>query len=474
MNRLLLALLPVAAAAALASTAPAAGGLETAIEGIERGDAEGKREAGRIAAAGASKVRLYLNWASVAPGVRPTGFAAGDPDSEGYSWQEFDSRLDIAIANSLEPIVVLYGAPRWAMRSRPADRRPWMRPDPVQFGLFAEAAATRYRGAQGGRPRIRLWQIWNEPNITVHLAPQFGATGLPTSPALYRSLLNSAAAKLHAVRRDNVVIAGGLSPFTISFPDVESVGPLRFMRDLLCVSKGPKPRATCATRVEFDVWAHHPYTSGGPTRSAAHPDDVSLGDLKEMRALLTAATRAGRVKAPRGVGFWVTEFSWDTKGPDPRGVPVALHARWVAEALYRMWDAGVSLATWLMVRDQPYPRSSYQSGLYFRGATPAGDRPKPALRAFRFPFVAFRDERGVQIWARTPGGKPGTVIVERKPAGGAWRRVAALRTNRFGIISAKLPLKSAPSDHFRSRTATDSSVPFSLTQPPDRVVRPFG
>ena len=40
--------------------------------------------------------------------------------------------------------------------------------------------------------------------------------------------------------------------------------------------------------------------------------------------------------------FWVTEFNWDTKPPDPKGVPQRLHARWVSEVLFRMWRAGVS------------------------------------------------------------------------------------------------------------------------------------
>ena len=62
------------------------------------------------------------------------------------------------------------------------------------------------------------------------------------------------------------------------------------MREMLCMSSGATPRATCNDRAEFDVWAHHPYTYGGPTHSAFHPDDVSLGDLGEMRRLLDAAT----------------------------------------------------------------------------------------------------------------------------------------------------------------------------------------
>ena len=90
-------------------------------------------------------------------------------------------------------------------------------------------------------------------------------------------------------------------------------------------------------------------------------------------------------------GIWVTEFGWDTAPADPKGVPLALHARWVSEALYRMWNAGVSLVTWIQLRDDPLTTSYTQSGLYLRAREVQRDRPKAALRAFRFPFVAFPD-----------------------------------------------------------------------------------
>jgi hypothetical protein len=248
------------------------------------------------------------------------------------------------------------------------------------------------------------------------------------------------------------------------------------MRDLLCLSGGARPRPTCGTKVEFDVWSHHPYTSGGPTHEAAHPDDVSLGDLGEMRALLNAARRAGRIKAARGVGFWVTEFSWDTKPPDPRGVPEALRARWVAEALYEMWRAGVSVVTWFKLRDDPYPRSPYQSGLYARGRTLAGDRPRSSLAAFRFPFVSYRDRNHVLVWGRTPTSEPGRVVIERRSPGGGWRRVIALSADRSGIFQRRLRLVSTERDFIRARFAVrgKASLPFSLRAQPDRFYRPFG
>jgi hypothetical protein len=96
------------------------------------------------------------------------------------------------------------------------------------------------------------------------------------------------------------------------------------MRELFCLSRELKPK--CRTRVHFDVWAHHPYTSGGPTHHALLRDDVSLGDLPEMRAVLKAAYRNGMIQSRGPPGFWVTEFSWDTAAPDPHGLPLRLHA----------------------------------------------------------------------------------------------------------------------------------------------------
>ena len=77
--------------------------------------------------------------------------------------------------------------------------------------------------------------------------------------------------------------------------------------------------------------------------------------------------------------FWVTEFAWDSNPPDPGGVPLALEGRWVADALHRVWAAGVSLVTWFSLRDQPLRTSAYQSGLYLRGsgASPRTSRSPP-------------------------------------------------------------------------------------------------
>jgi hypothetical protein len=192
-----------------------------------------------------------------------------------------------------------------------------------------------------------------------------------------------------------------------------------------------------------------------------------------MARLLRRATRDKRVHSNRKVRFWVTEFAWDTNPPDPKAVPAALQARWTAEALYRMWDAGISLVAWWRIRDDPLRTSFYQSGLYFRGSSIARDRPKRTLYAFRFPFVAFAEDGRVFVWGRTPAGKPGRVAIEQSSSG-AWKKLGTLTSDRFGIFSQRYATSDEGPLRARLLAKAEVSVPFSLQAPPDTFYYPFG
>ena len=184
--------------------------------------------------------------------------------------------------------------------------------------------------------------------------------------------------------------------------------------------------------------------------------------------MLESAVAAGHVVTRRRLQFWVTEFSWESKPPDPEGVPAQLQARWVAEGLYRMWQAGVSLVTWFLVRDDPLATSSFQSGLYYYDG-PEGryNRPKPALAAFRFPFVAFPSRDRVFVWGRTPAGRRHNVIVERSTDGRRWTRVVVLPTNRYGIFTRRVIAAQTGSLRARLVGGGPAAVPFALKAPPD-------
>jgi hypothetical protein len=411
----------------------------------------------RAAAAGASAIKVPLFWDTVAPASPPSGFKPENPSDPAYNWAAVDTQLRLLRARHLEPIVYIAGPPRWAVRKSDG----FARPDPSQYHAFALAAVRRYAG-QAGRPRVRYWEAWNEPNKVPNRQYK------PSAAGWYRTMVNTFAASVHS-HAGNEVVAGGLAPFGIS----TAVAPLAFMRSLLCVSAGRHPHATCSASLHFDIWSTDPYTAGGPTHHAARANDVSIADLPEMKAVLDAAVAAGHVVSSHPVQFWVTEFSWDSNPPDPKGVPAALEGRWVAEGLYRMWTAGVSLVVWFTLRDQPPHTSPYQSGLYFHGATMASDRPKPALTAFRFPFVAFRREKNVFVWGRTPAGKQATVVVEQRSSSG-WGRIATLAANRAGIFSTSLRAGGGGPLRARLQNGGGTSLPFSLTEPPDHVYQPFG
>ena len=417
-------------------------------------------EFARAKAAGSSVVKLLLMWSEVAPSgpAKPAAFDAADPNSPGYNaaaWKRFDDQVIRARSHGLDPLVYIYSAPAWAEGSGPGTAGV-VRPDPVEFGNFARAAAIRYSGAfvpspsAAPLPRVRYWQAWNEPNRDYFFMPQF-ENGRLVSPTLYRAMVNSFAAGVRAVSPTNVVVAGGLAPIGRE----GKPAPLRFMRAFL------------SQPVEFDVWAHHPYTSGGPTHKAAGRNDVSLGDLPEMRRVLRSAVRSGRVRSNGKVGFWVTEFSWDTKPPDPRALPMGLHARWTSEALYRMWKSGVSTVIWFKVQDDPLRATPYQSGFW----TVTGQR-KRSFTAFRFPTVAFPQTAGIRVWGRTPTSRPGAVVVELK-VGRKWRRLGTVRANGSGIFQKtyRTPYRRG---HVRARFAREASLPFSLTPVRDRYVNPFG
>jgi hypothetical protein len=437
-----------------------------------------------VRAAGATAVRLYVTWRRIAPGGRPADPA--NPADPAYDWSLLDQQVVVAKARRLEPILSIEGAPEWA--EGPGEGLAGtVRPSPSEFGLFARAAARRYSGSFGGLPRVRYWQAWNEPNYFRHLGPQYntplaervGRSSRLLSAGIYRPLVNSFADAVHGVNAGNLVIGGGLAPFGNENPNTHVARTLPFMRALLCMTRRNRPKPGCNERIRLDVWSHHPYTAGGPTHHALSPEDVSLGDLPKMRRLLRAAVRAKHIVSRRRVDFWATEFSWDTNPPDPGALPMRLHRRWVAEALYRMWRNDISLVAWFQIRDAAGSTPGehlFQSGLYF--ACPDGSLcgAKPSMTAFRFPFVAFTSGDRVLVWGRTPFGRRGRVVIERR--GARWRRVVTLRSDRFGIFTRRLSTSRRGLMRARllpaSGQAGELSAPFSLKRVPDRPVNPFG
>jgi hypothetical protein len=275
------------------------------------------------------------------------------------------------------------------------------------------------------------------------LAPQT-ENGKLVGPTLYRNLLNAMADAIHGVHADNIVSAGSTAPFTLVTQGQQiATSAMVFIRDVLCMSDDPHPRPTCSAKATFDAWSHHPFTPGGPTHHAVNRNDVGLGDLPMMKNLLDAAYKAGHIRSAKPPEFWVTEFAWDTLPPDPFATPIDLQSRWISEALYRSWKAGVSLFTWFQLWDEP-GTSRYQDGLFFRNSEDLRNaQPKPSFTSFRFPFVAYQQRKKVFVWGRTPYGQRGRVLIQRMAKTG-WRKAGAFTANRYGIFSGKVKFVRTP------------------------------
>jgi Cellulase (glycosyl hydrolase family 5) len=412
-------------------------------------------------AAGATYARLSVTWRAIAPASLPDGFVAADPSSKGYSWLGLDVTVKEAEAAGLTPILDIVGSsPSWAYATRPKGQNAGA-PKAAALGAFAKALAVHYGGSDPRLPTAHVFQVWNEPNLSLDLSPVRAST--------YRGMVNAVADGVHAVDPANVVVAGGLEPVAhkkIKGRSWYSTKPLDFMRSLLCLSKGAHPHATCADTVRFDVWSHHPYTHGGPFGKSKVPGDVMLGDLPKMRSLLTAGVRRHHLISKRPVQFWVTEFGWDTNPPRPNAASLKLAARWTSESLYQMWRSGISLVTWYLLEDHPSP-SPFQSGLFFLGDSLESAKAKPTLTAFRFPFVAYRHTRSVSIWGRDATSDERTVTIQlRHGRTGRWRTIAGVGSNDHGIFRASLPRKASTRDWLRALApGSGKSLAFALKVP---------
>jgi hypothetical protein len=392
---------------------------------------------------GAHFIRLPATWGLIA-GARPPN--ASDPNDPHYDWSVIDGRIHSILSRGMQPILVLYAPAPWA---RPSSGR--LTVNPADFANFAEAAARRYSG--GAHPRIRYWQIWNEPNLKMFL---------DDSPSRYRALVNAGYSAIKAVHSDSVVIAGGLAPF--SDPQNQyGIGPIPYMRSLF------------KAKISFDIWSHHPYTSGGPNHKASLSQEASMGDLPRMRKLLLSAYRSGKVRSHGAPGFWVTEFGWDTKPPDPGGVPLAQQARWTAEAMYRMWQSNIDTMIWFKLRDDGFNGdwgAGFQGGIYLNTVDLyANEKRKPVADVVRFPFSAVPEGGRVSVWGRTPHSKSGKVTIEMK-RGSGWVSIANVSAGSHGIF--RLKLNGRHGARLRARSGGSTSYPFTAVATKDMPVRPFG
>jgi hypothetical protein len=399
----------------------------------------------------ADLVPLGVTWSGIAPKVQPAGFDATNPADPAYRWENLDSAVRSAVTQGLKPVLNIDLAPAWAEGpSRPnfavAPAGTWL-PQPRALGLFAQALATRYSGrfvdpanpAAGPLPRVNYFQIWSEENLSIHLNPLWEGKKL-VGPLHYRAMLNAAYAAIHRANSGARVIVGGLAPYGDAKAGGSRVPPVWFWRSLLCLRGAKLQPLSCPNPAKFDIAAHNPINVWGPSRGALSPLDVSTPDIGRLTKIVKKAVATRRALPAKHKPFWATEIWWDSSPPDPQGVPLLRHARFVSASLFELWRRGVSAVIWWYLRDQAPGAAGFpatqQSGLFFRGG-----QPKPALQSFRFPFVARRGKHDqILLWGKAPCA--GGLTVERRTPQG-WIAFTHPLANSDGIFRVRVDAKGA-------------------------------
>ena len=329
---------------------------------------------------GAKLVRYTVNWRQIAV-HKPR--KASNPNDPAYDWANADAVLKGLHARKIDVIVTLYGTPAWANGGLGANGVPTSK---WSLSAFALAVARRY-------PWVRMWEVWNEPNLRKFLSPN--------SPALYVGrLLNPTVAALHAARAGNRIAGGATSPR----PTPSGLSPVVFMRGMR------------AAHARLDAYSHHPY----PVTRRERPSGFYGKTCRYCKGVLTLANLPLLLKeVRRDFGtkrIWLTEYGYQTNPPDRSGVSRSVQAQYVAEAALRAKNARfVDVLIHFVLRDEPQ-LSGWQSGFF----TAAGVV-KPALNSFMLP-IAQQARKGLRttIWGQVRPGFGKRLYRLQRLANGRW------------------------------------------------------
>jgi hypothetical protein len=443
-------LFPLAVLLAAAAALPSAAAASTTQESVIQDDGQLKANpVGTLAAfrqLGIDRVRVTVNWSTIAPsprsGTEPKRFNASDPGSyPAANWAPYDAIVRDAAADGIGVNFLLTGAaPAWA--EGPGEPHGGVfgvwKPSASQFGQFVKAVGKRYSGtyqpsgSAPAIPRVSFWSIWNEPNYGQDLAPQAtNNDSVAVSASLYRGLVGAAWGGLavtgHTVKHDTILI-GETAPRGFIHPigNFGSMKPLRFLLALYCVDGSYRqlrgsaasaigcPTTAAASRkfrdqnaglFQASAFADHPYASQSNPQApnVATSNTPGLGadhqysDLPELGYLEGELDHLNAIYGSHShFAIWDTEYGYRTKPPDHVGVSQANAAYYINWGEYLSWKQSrvASFMQYLLVDP---PSGNFASGLLFSNGTP-----KPSFDAFRLPlYLPFTTEKHgtrVEVW----------------------------------------------------------------------------
>jgi hypothetical protein len=423
---------------------------------IASGDATRNATLDEMRSLGADVIKISVSWRDLANGGKPSNPA--DPNAyPAAKWAPYDAAVQGAAARSLGVFLNISGpAPDWAVskRSTPAGA---YRPNAAEFGRFAKAVGTRYSG-------VKLWSVWNEPNLPVFLLPQRSSTKshYPVSPTLYRNLYRAAynglAASGHG--KDTILLGELLPVGKSSHTTRSSIRPLEFLRELACVDRhyhafrgaAAKERGCKGFKaLPLSGIAYHPYAlSGGPTKRPPSKDDATIGTLSRVTKVVDRLRARHRLAGPAHPPLWLTEFGVQTDPPDYLfGAPIKRVPTYLgmAERIAMRNRRVYSYSQYPLNDDRT--TSGFQSGLRFYSG-----KAKPGIyQEYKLPiFVRRSGSSGVDFWGGVRSADNGGTVTlfSRKGSKGNFSVLKkSVKLNSRGYFEVRVHASSASKRQFK-------------------------
>jgi hypothetical protein len=262
----------LALTAALVSPSPAAA-VESSPFGVNLHAPQGEELRfllNQVKAAGIGWVRIDFVWAFV------------EPARDSYDWSLYDEIVQEAQTRGIEIFASLAYTPAWATQGPELTGVP---SDPQQWADFCFLAAGRYRG------KVRVWGMWNEPNLQQFWSGNRGQ--------YLDIILKPGADAVHAANPNALVAGPELAHLTSNGADW-----YYWLRDAVQGAGG-----------KLDIVTHHMYDNDGPgdltdklngsTLFGTRPDFWGAVAPSVREVLKVTGWYPGRP-------IWLTETGWES------------------------------------------------------------------------------------------------------------------------------------------------------------------
>ena len=416
---------------------------------------------------GADVVRVFVVWSRVSPRPKarstPPGFDPADPNSAGYDWSIYDGFVARARRHGLKVMLTLSGdIPYWA--SRENERCPhhiggyanlafscmW-KPDRAMFEQFSQAVATRYKG------QVEYYSLWNEPNLEHYLYPQFSRDKRGTVDLGGKMMRELWTSGYRAITRVDPAVKD-----KVLYGETAAISsPMDTLYAGLCLDEDGKPfrgwkkkAQGCSKPSQLPIGglAVHPYNKdavGSVFTRSFTKDSMAMGYLSRATRVLRQAEKYKRI--PRGKGVYITEFGFQVKPPDKKGLSPHGQAKALNEADRLFFgDRRVRAVAQFELYDVPEPPTD--EDVYNTGLRTRDGQLRPSWGAYRMPLVVTKlAPNQVEVWGQArPANAPTQVALFAARKGGQFVRIGSPRTNASGYF--KLRLRRAQAAKLRYRT----------------------